>query len=102
MALTKARDFEERLKKCLKDGFDLAGITAKIAISPIPGTKLHRVLVTAPQFARLRPSERQDLVWRIVSQHFTPDEQLRISMIVTLALGNSPARKWRLEKSRAS
>lgn len=76
--------FEQRLAAALKDGLKLGGIAASIVTQAIPATKLVRVLVTAPQFSKLRPSERQDLVWRIVSQHFTPDEQLQISMIVTL------------------
>ncbi|MBN1344832.1 MAG: hypothetical protein JXQ73_19215 [Phycisphaerae bacterium] len=41
-------------------------------------------MVTAKKFGQLRPSERQDLVWRIIKQHFSAEEQLLISMILTL------------------
>ncbi len=51
---------------------------------PINGTKLHRVTVVAPKFAALRPSERQDLVWRIAEQVLNKDQQLQLSMILTL------------------
>jgi hypothetical protein len=45
-------------------------------LEKIPGTKLTRVMVSSPTFKKLRHSERQDFVWCIIDQHFTPDEQL--------------------------
>jgi hypothetical protein len=83
-AKPKPRSFEQRLKDVLAAGLDVAGIEAEITTEPIRGTKLRRVLVIAEGFENLRPSERQDLVWRIVSQQFDNTEQLRISMILTL------------------
>ena len=79
-----ASSFVERLRDVLFHGLKQAGIPAKIDIQRIPSTRLHRVLVVSRQFERLRPSECQDLVWRIVGQHFDHDDQLRISMIWTL------------------
>jgi len=40
--------------------------------------------VIAKKFKSMRPSERQDLVWRIADQVLVPDEQLLVSMILTL------------------
>lgn len=76
--------FLDRLKTALVDGLKLAGITAEVDSEPVPTTKLHRVLVLAPKFKVLKHSERQDLVWRIAERALAPDEQLRISMILTL------------------
>jgi len=77
--------FLKRLRDALVNDLRQAGIEdAKIKTEPVRTTKLHRVMVVAEQFKHLRPSERQDLIWRIASQVLTPEEQLRISMIVTV------------------
>ena len=81
---SRSETFEEKLNRILLQGLKQAGINAKIEIQPVRATRLHRVSVISRQFENLRPSERQDLVWRIVSQVFSPDEQLHISMILTL------------------
>lgn len=81
---TASRLFEDRLADVLQSGLDSVGIDASIAVEPVRGTKLHRVQITSSAFEHLRPSERQDLVWRMVGQAFTPADQLRISMILTL------------------
>jgi hypothetical protein len=77
--------FPARLVDVIQEGLRSVGIDASISVEPIRGTRLHRVHVTSSAFDQLRPSERQDLLWRIVSQSFTPAEQLRISMILTLS-----------------
>jgi hypothetical protein len=89
-----AQDFERRLAQVLIEGLKIGGIRAKVETEPVPHTKLTRVLVTARAFDSLRPSERQDLVWRIVSRAFDPEDQFRISMILTLT-PNELAGKWR-------
>jgi hypothetical protein len=50
----------------------------------VKGTRLIRVFVVTDTFAKLRASERQDLVWRIIDRQFSPDEQLRVSMVYTV------------------
>lgn len=87
MAKVKAapRSFESRLIESLRSGLRAVGIAAEVKVDPIKGTRLHRVHVTSPAFDKLRPSERQDLVWRIIGFTFPQDEQLRISMILTLS-----------------
>jgi len=77
--------FVDRLRKALVEDLGQAGIKAKVEVQPVRTTKLYRFLVLAPKFARLRHTERQGLVWRIAERTLDPDQQLRISMIVTLS-----------------
>ena len=76
--------FAQNLRLALIQGLRQAGILAQVQVQPVPTTKLYRVLLTATKFKNLKPAERQDLVWRIVNARFSPEEQLQISMIVTL------------------
>lgn len=76
--------FLERLRGALVQSLKEVGIVATVNVEPIPTTRLFRVAVLAAKFEVLRPSERQDLVWRIAEQNCTAEELLRISMIVTL------------------
>ena len=87
MAKVKAasRTFEQKLIRTLRDGLGVAGIEAEVALEPIRGTKLRRVYVTSPTFEKLRHSERQDLVWRILGFTFSQEDQLKISMVLTLS-----------------
>lgn len=79
-----AAAFGERLKKALRQGLRSAGIRATIEAEPVQRTKLQRVLVKSGAFEDLAFTERQDLVWRIVDREFSADEQLLISMILTM------------------
>ena len=84
---TRARSgrFPDRLCAALTEGLGIAGIRgAAITAKRIPPTRLHRVTIEAKAFAPLGFSERQDLVWRIIDRAFSPEDQLRISMILTL------------------
>jgi hypothetical protein len=82
--MAKVAPFASRLRDGLVEGLRIAGIEARVDIERIHGTRLHRVFVVADAFAKLRPSERQDLVWRIADQALTPEERLQISMIFTV------------------
>lgn len=88
--MIQRNDLGTLLANHLETDLSTAGIRAKIETEPVPGTQLVRVYVVADQFAHLRPTERQDLVWRIVSRHFTADDQLRISMIYTVTEEERP------------
>jgi hypothetical protein len=77
--------FEQKLIQTLRKGLGDAGIPAQVALERIKGTKLRRVYAISKAFDKLRPSERQDLVWRIISFTFPQEDQLKISMIVTLS-----------------
>ena len=76
--------FLTRLAKALVDDLGANKIKAEVATEPVPTTSLYRVTVVAPKFKALKHSERQNLVWRIAENTLSPDEQLRISMILTL------------------
>ena len=82
-ARSSARNgFEERLIKALKADLRAAGVSVKsVTAEPVRGTKLHRAMVVAKGFDELGFTERQDLIWRIISRHFTPEEQLQISTV---------------------
>lgn len=88
--MAKVATFATRLRDELIRGLNTAGIKATVDIEQVRGTKLHRVFVVADAFAKLRPGERQDLVWRIADQALSPDERLRISMIFTVTKGELP------------
>ena len=76
--------FLTQLKTALIDGLGVSKIKAVVQAEPVPTTHLYRVTVVAPQFKVLKHSERQSLVWRIAERALSPDDQLRISMILTL------------------
>jgi hypothetical protein len=63
-------------------------------------------MVVAAGFKKLWHSERQELVWRIANRALSRDEDLRISMILTLTpeeLGELPREvRERAKRSRAS
>ena len=80
----KVPAFLDRLKASLIDTLKANGIIADIGVEPVPTTRLYRVAVFAPKFKQLKHSERQNLVWRIAERAISPDEQMRISMILTL------------------
>jgi hypothetical protein len=82
--LKAAPEFVDELKDALVEGLDAVGIDAEVSVQAVPTTRLYRVLVLAPKFKALKHSERQNLAWRIAERVLSPDEQLRISMILTL------------------
>jgi hypothetical protein len=76
----------DRVVAVLKQGLKRAGFGVDaIETEPIKGTKLFRVTLIAKGFEKIWVTERQDLVWRILNRELTPDQQLRISMVLTLA-----------------
>lgn len=76
--------FVLKLKDALANELKSGGIQAEVSAEPVPTTKLFRVTVLAPKFRKMGHFERQDLVWRIAEKAI-PDDQLRISMILTLS-----------------
>ena len=75
---------EERVVEALREGLGRLGIPAEVEAERVPDVEFSRVYVTAPAFANLWYSERQDLVWRILDEHFSRDEQFHISGIHTM------------------
>ena len=82
--MNKRPVFLTQLRNALVDDLAKAGIHAKVELEPVPTTRLHRVFVLAPEFQALKHSERQNLVWRIADRVVDADQQLLISMIITL------------------
>lgn len=76
--------FLTQLTGALVDTLKAGGIKAQVRSKRVPGTKLYRVNVISPQFKNIPHSERQDLVWRIANKTISSDDQMRISMILTL------------------
>ncbi len=84
MAKLKTAPFGDELKDALADELRTVGIDADVSVESVPTTRLYRVLVLAPKFKALKHTERQNFVWRIAERVLAPDEQLRISMILTM------------------
>lgn len=76
--------FAGRLGTVLRDGLRRAGISASVETEPVPDTLLHRAVVTSPQFAAMEYLERQDVLWRILSQALEPAEKLRVSLLIAM------------------
>jgi hypothetical protein len=82
--INKKPAFLTQLRSALVEDLAKAGIRARVELEPVRTTRLHRVFVLAPEFRELKHSERQNLVWRIADRVLDPDQQLLISMIITL------------------
>ena len=82
--LKSAPGFVELLKEALVEELGAVGIDAEVELESVPTTRLYRVLVLAPKFKALKHTERQNLVWRITERALSPEEQMRISMILTM------------------
>ena len=83
--ISKPPAYVEQLTKALIRDLKKSGIDAVVEAEAVPTTLLYRIHVLAPQFKNMTHSERQNVVWRIAEKALSPDDQLRISMIVTLA-----------------
>jgi acid stress-induced BolA-like protein IbaG/YrbA len=83
--VTASDNFAERVRQILREDLRKSGLDVDVRIEPIPDTRLHRVIIVSQQIQQLGPAERQNLVWRIIGEHLTRDEQLQISMILTLS-----------------
>jgi len=81
----RSKSFAAHIQEVVKDGLASAGIKAFTMTESVPGTKLTRLIVVAAQFEKLWASERQDLIWRILNRELSPEEQLKISMVVALS-----------------
>jgi hypothetical protein len=74
----------QKIRAMLIRGLKPGGINPGVKIEAVHGTKLFRVRVLARKFEKLGHSERQDLVWRVIEHELPIEDQLRISMILTL------------------
>lgn len=74
-----------RLESELPEQLSKRGVSATVESEGVPQTKLFRIYVTSPEFVEMSHMERQDLVWRIIDDILSDDEQLNISMVLTIA-----------------
>jgi len=82
--VTVNRTFVDSLVTRFKTDLAKVGIRGSIYSKPIAGTKLHRIYVISADWKNLRPSERQDLVWRIADSQLQEEKRLFIALIFTL------------------
>lgn len=80
----KTPAFVVRVRNRLRDELARVGVNADVAFERVGKTRLYRFTIVAGNFAKLTHTERQRLVWRIVDQELDPNQQLLISMILTL------------------
>lgn len=75
----------ERLKKELEAWFpeQFPGVEVSIDLGR-PGTKLSGI-VAWEGFDGLEPIDRQSLLWKKIRAHFSREDQLRISILITLS-----------------
>jgi hypothetical protein len=76
--------FGERLQSVIENGLRSRNIDATVEIEHVPDVDMFRVLVTTPKFRNLWGSERQGLIWRIIEDAFSREEQYRISGVFAL------------------
>jgi hypothetical protein len=80
-------DFEREVRVILQQKLNEVGIPSNVNSEKVRGTKLHRFFVEARRFKEMSYTERQHLVWRIVERELSPENVLRISMIMTTSPG---------------
>jgi len=82
---TASNNLPDRIKHALTEDLHKSGLEVDVVTEVVPDTRLTRVIIVSRTFQQLGPAERQDLIWRIMDNHFDSDEQLRISMVYTLS-----------------
>ena len=87
MALTKNLTVAERRKLILavKAGLAEQRIDAQVDLekSGLPGR--YRLFVVSSDFRKLAEAERQDILWRVLREKWTREDQLRITLALTSA-----------------
>jgi hypothetical protein len=67
------------------EGFKELRLRTKVELerSELPGR--FRLIVTSPDFDKLLESERQDLIWRVLRERWSRDDQLRLTLTFGLS-----------------
>jgi len=76
--------FVEKLTAALRSRLEKAGLNVDVSSEPVHFTKLYRFYVVSRNFKAMGQQERQKLVWHIVENVLSADEQLHVSMILTV------------------
>lgn len=74
-----AKSLKDKVIDALKEA---VGEGARIELEDAPSEKVGGFVLSGA-FAKLSPSERQDLIWEHLDAHLTPFERTRITFIVT-------------------
>ena len=75
---------EKQICQELITSLALSDIKAKVFSKPIVTLKLRRFYVISKCFKNIDPSERQEIIWRIVKHKFTFEEFMLISIFYIL------------------
>jgi hypothetical protein len=74
-----AKSLKTKVADALREA---VGKGAHIELEDAPAEKVGGVVLSR-KFAKLSPSERQDLIWKHLDEHLTPVERTRVMFIVT-------------------
>jgi hypothetical protein len=74
-----AKSLKEKVADALKEA---VGESARIELEDAPSDKVGGFVLSG-SFAKLSPSERQDLIWKHLDAHLTLFERTRVTFIVT-------------------
>ena len=87
VALSKDLTPAERRKliELLKAGLAEHEINATVELERSGLRGRYRLFVTSPDFKKLAESERQDILWRVLRERWTREDQLRITLALASA-----------------
>lgn len=57
----------------------------EVSVEKVSSAPRYRVAVVAPKFGRMPHMRRQDLLWGIVDQVLSPEDQLKLTLILAFA-----------------
>ena len=75
----------DEVEGCAREDLRALGLKSTVRVEPAGTTKLFRFFVVSDGFKTLRHSERQNIVWRVVDRTLSPEDAIKVSMIMTLA-----------------
>lgn len=75
----------DEVEGCAQEDLRALGLKSTVRVEPAGTTKLFRFFVVSDAFKNLRHSERQNIVWRVVDRTLSPEDSIKVSMIMTLA-----------------
>jgi hypothetical protein len=86
MAAIKSLKVSEikKLKASLVSGLRDYGIRAEVDFEPSGLTGRYRLYVVSKDFDKLQEAERQDMLWRVIKDRWTRQDQLRITLSLAL------------------
>jgi len=74
----------KELKKLVKAGLSERGIRASIELDPSNALGRYRLYAISKDFISLSEAERQDIIWRVLKDCWSREDQLRITLSLAL------------------